>query len=65
MKSQRRSPALPRRSHAGHRRPLKSSPGPEVRKGIVKKMLGEEARWILRSVDLDQSQQLVGRQLLK
>eukprot|EP00969_Alexandrium_andersonii_P167714 7414286-Alexandrium_andersonii.AAC.1 len=65
MKSRCRSPAPPRPSHADHRRPLKSSPGPEVLKGLVRKVLGEEVRWNLRSVDLGQSQQLVGRQLLK
>eukprot|EP00969_Alexandrium_andersonii_P121487 5370429-Alexandrium_andersonii.AAC.1 len=65
MKSQCRSPAPPRRSHADHRHPLKSRPCPEVLKGLVSKALGEEVRWTLRSVDLDQSQQLVGHQLLK
>eukprot|EP00969_Alexandrium_andersonii_P085695 3778120-Alexandrium_andersonii.AAC.1 len=54
MKSQRRSPAPPRRSHAGHRHPLKPSPRSEVLKGLVRKVLGEEVRWILRNVDLDQ-----------
>eukprot|EP00969_Alexandrium_andersonii_P228649 10098799-Alexandrium_andersonii.AAC.1 len=62
MKSQRRNPAPPRRSQADRRRPLKPSPGREVQKGLVRKVLGEEVRWILRSVD---SQQLVGHQLLE
>eukprot|EP00969_Alexandrium_andersonii_P102747 4534395-Alexandrium_andersonii.AAC.1 len=65
MKSRCRSPAPPRRSRADHRRPLKSSPCPEVPKGLARKVLGEEVRWILRSVDLGRSQQLVGHQLLK
>eukprot|EP00969_Alexandrium_andersonii_P199841 8827061-Alexandrium_andersonii.AAC.1 len=34
VKSRCRSPAPPRRSHADHRHPLKSSPGPEVLKGL-------------------------------
>eukprot|EP00969_Alexandrium_andersonii_P051972 2282682-Alexandrium_andersonii.AAC.1 len=42
-----------------------SSPCSEVLQGLVRKVLGEEVCWVLRSVDLDQSQQLLGHQPLK
>eukprot|EP00969_Alexandrium_andersonii_P104737 4621174-Alexandrium_andersonii.AAC.1 len=42
VKSRCRSPAPPRRSHADHCHPLKSSPCSEVPKGLVRKVLGEE-----------------------
>eukprot|EP00969_Alexandrium_andersonii_P087325 3852404-Alexandrium_andersonii.AAC.1 len=65
MKPQCRSPAPPRRSHADDRHPLKSSPRAKILKGIVREVLGEEVGRVLRSVNLGQSQQLVGHQLLK
>eukprot|EP00969_Alexandrium_andersonii_P348199 15396805-Alexandrium_andersonii.AAC.1 len=65
MKSQRRIPAPPGRSHAGRGLHLKSSPSAKVLKGLARKVLGEEVRWVLRSVYLDRSQHLVGDQLLK
>eukprot|EP00969_Alexandrium_andersonii_P150727 6665581-Alexandrium_andersonii.AAC.1 len=44
----------PRRSHARHRHPLKSSPCSKVLEGVARKALGEEVCRGLRSVDLDQ-----------
>eukprot|EP00969_Alexandrium_andersonii_P314463 13891881-Alexandrium_andersonii.AAC.1 len=52
MKSQRRSPAPPRRSHADNGHTLNSSPSAKAWKGLVRKVLGEEVRCVLRNAYL-------------